>query len=174
MRTARLVPLLLTTAAALCAFMALGTGHVAHATDVVVASNATLNGDAGGSFAVHTTALTACKDYTLRLTYTMAQGGTPAENGIGVEIWNNEGSAYQTSLPFGERVLNAPTNTYYLRSVRTAANPFVEEIRFKVGQPLTVSPWCSDMTPNYTFRVFNYLTGNALSYTLSLPGGDEN
>ena len=146
---------------------------VAHAADVAVIQNVTLNGDGGGSFASHTAALTACNEYTLRLNYTMSAGGTPSENGIGVEVWNNEGDAFLTSSPFGERIWFGPSQKYYLKSFRTATNPFVEEVRFKAGQSLTVAPWCSDMTPSYSFRVFNYLTGNTLNYTLSLPGGEE-
>ena len=84
------------------------------------------------------------------------------------------GDAYLTSSPFGERLWNGSSQTYYLRSFRSPTNPFVEEIRFKAGQSLSVAPWCSDMTPTYSFRVFNYLPGNTLSYTLSLPAGDEN
>lgn len=178
MRTTRLLSALLTTLVALIAIAVRGTAHdahVAYATDVVIASNATLNGDGAGNFATHTATLSACTQYTLRLTYTMAQGGTPVESGIGVEVWNDKGDAYLwPSAPFGERLAAGSPPKYYLRSFRTAANPFVEEIRFKAGQTLTTSPWCSDTTPSYTFRVFNYLAGNTLNYTLSLPGGVEN
>lgn len=165
---------LLSATAAAFAISAWSPAHIAHAADIVIASNATLNGDGAGSFASHTATLTACNEYTLRLSYAMQQGGTPVESGIGVEVWNNEGDAFLTSSPFGERIWHGPSQKYYLRSYRTAGNPFVEEIRFKAGQTTTTAPWCTDTTPNYSFRVFNYLAGNTLSYTLSLPGGDGN
>ena len=170
----RFLPALLTACAAVPAIIAFGPTSVAHAADLTVVQSATLNGDGGGSFASHTATLTACNEYTLRLNYTMSSGGTPTENGIGVEVWNDEGDAFLTSSPFGARIWNGPSQKYYLQSFRTATNPFVEEVRFKVGQSLSVTPWCSDMTPNYTFRVFNYLTGTTLNYTLIVPGGIDN
>lgn len=170
----RFLPSVLTACAAALAISAIAPTPVARAAGVVIIQNATLNGDGGGSFASHTATLSACTEYTLRLSYTMQTGGTPTENGIGVEVWNTEGDAFLTSTPFGERIWFGPSQKYYLRSFRTATNPFVEEVRFKAGQSLTVAPWCSDTTPNYSFRVFNYLTGNTLNYSLSLPAGDEN
>jgi len=165
MLSRRVLPSLMSAAAAVLVVGALGPTRLARSADVAIVSNAFLEGTIGGSFASHTAPLAACTEYTIRLNYAMQVGGTPVENGIGVEVWNNNGSAQLTSSPFGERIWYGPGQKYYLRSFRRADDPSIEEVRFQVP--------CSDTNPSYSFRVFNYLPGNTLNYTLSLPGGQE-
>jgi hypothetical protein len=133
--------------------------------EVWVTSNASLAGVPGGSSAMHTTPLQACKEYTLRLNYNMVPSGTPVENAIGFQVWNNEGNANLTSAPFGQRKWDGTSQHYYLESIRRTDVPSIEEVRFKTD--------CADTTPNYGFRVFNYEPGSTLNYSLSLPGGQE-
>lgn len=155
------------TALVALATIATGAARVATATtsDVIIASNAVLAGASGGAFAQHTTTLEACKDYTLRLNYNMVPSGTPTENTIGFQVWNNNGSADLTDQPFGQRIWFAPGLKYYLESLRRTDVPSIEEVKFKVG--------CGDTNPSYTFKVFNYQPNGTLNYTLSLPGGQE-
>lgn len=143
------------------------TTHVARAADTIYASNALLVGSTAGAFTAYeapVVGLAACKEYTLRLNYDTASG-TPAENLVGFQVWNNEGDAMLTSSPFGDRIAFGSPPRYYLQSVRRADNPSIEEVRFKTS--------CTDSTPDYLFRVFNYQNGAPLHYTLSLPGGEE-
>lgn len=157
---------LVSSAVALAVALSLEAG-VARAADVVLASNASLVGGSAGAFASYNTppvALSACTEYTLRLNTDIA-GGAPTENAVGFQVWNNEGDAMLTSSPFGDRIAFGSPPRYYLQSVRRADNPSIEEVRFKTS--------CTDATPDYTFRVFNYQNGAPLNYSLSLPGGEE-
>ena len=133
--------------------------------EVFIVSNAALGGSEGGSFASFTTVLTACNSYTLRMNYNTQPAGTPAENVIGFQVWNNHGDALLTSTPFGERKWFAPSLKYYLESLRRSDVPSIEEVKFQIP--------CSDLSPSYTFKVFNYQPGGVLNYALSLPGGQE-
>ncbi len=143
------------------------TTHVARAADTIIASNAALIGSPAGAFTSYqapAVALSACTEYTLRLNYDIS-GGAPAENVVGFQVWNNEGDVMLTSSPFGDQIAFGSPPRTYLQSVRRADNPAIEEVRFKTS--------CTDSTPDYLFRVFNYQNGAPLHYTLSLPGGEE-
>ena len=151
-------------AAMFVAFSAAGPAS-ADPNETFIISNASLAGTSGGGFAAHSHPLTACTEYTLRMNYNMVPSGTPVENAIGFQVWNNTGDANLTSRPYGQRKWHGASQKYYLESVRRSDVPSIEEIKFKVD--------CADTSPNYSFRVFNYEPGSTLNYSLSLPGGGE-
>lgn len=150
------------------AAVAAGLADTSYATgeEVMVVSNAALAGTAGGSFATHTYPLQACKEYTLRMNYNTVPSGTPTENTLGFQVWNNHGDANLTSAPYGQRKWEGTSQRYYLESIRRTDVPSIEEIKFKVD--------CADTNPSYTFRTFNFEPNGTLNYTLSLPAGSEN
>jgi hypothetical protein len=127
---------------------------------VVVAGETALGGSPGGSFGSQALPVEACQEYTLRLNYNMVPGGTPGENLIGFQVWNNKGNVNLTDQPFGQRKWEGSAQRYYLESLRRPDVPSIEEITFKVD--------CADANPSYTVRTFNYGPGSTLNHSFAL------
>lgn len=127
---------------------------------VVVAGETALGGSPGGSFGSQALPVEACQEYTLRLNYNMVPGGTPGENLIGFQVWNNKGNANLTGQPFGQRKWEGSAQRYYLESLRRSDMPSIEQITFKVD--------CADTNPSYSVRTFNYGPGSTLNHSYAL------
>lgn len=127
---------------------------------VVVVGETALGGSPGGSFGTQALPVEACREYTLRLNYNMVPGGTPGENLIGFQVWNNKGHANFTDQPFGQRKWEGSAQRYYLESLRRSDMPSIEQVTFKVD--------CADANPSYTVRTFNYGPGSTLNHSFAL------
>ncbi len=128
-----------------------------------VAGDTALGGSPGGSFTATPLVLEACKEYTLWMNYNVVPGGTPNENQIGFQLWNDQGSAQLTDHPYGQRKWQGDAQRYYLESLRRTDQPSMEGVNFKVD--------CSDAHPSYTVRIFNYGAGSTLNHSLLLAEG---
>lgn len=156
--------------------MVLGTQGItdrafAAAPAVVGSGETALVGSPGGSFGAQALPVEACQEYTLRMNYNMLPGGTPGENVIGFQVWNNKGNAALTGQPFGQRKWEGSAQRYFLESVRRPDLPSIEQITFKVD--------CADANPSYSVKTFNYGPNSTLNHSFALvdaevlPDGGE-
>lgn len=127
----------------------------------VLVDHAVLANVHGGAHATYLPTLQACRTYTVRLNYDMQPSGMPVEEAIGFQVWNLDGDVLLTDHPYGERLWEGGSQSYYLQSIRRADIASIEEVTFHVP--------CGAANPRYAVQVFNYAPESTLHFTLSLP-----